>query len=143
MQLLSDRMRWRNETHRNTRLFSPQLWTNYQIRCRGIHINRCLMTPEPVQTTLNCQKVVHHELDCILIFQEPQSDNWDVSWSKALFIGASHTEIVAFKISSMVNANQSEKFWRVVWADRTKTIQTDLSGQSKTDKCISAVFKCS
>lgn len=79
----------------------------------------------------------------ILIFHEPQSDNWGVSWSKALFIGASHTEIVAFKISSMVNANQSEQFWRAVWADRTKTIQTDLSGQSKTDKCISAVFKYS
>lgn len=24
------------------------------------------MTPEPVQTTLNCQTVVHHELDGVL-----------------------------------------------------------------------------
>lgn len=51
--------------------------------------------------------------------------------------------MVAFKISSMVNANQSEQFWRALWADRTKTIQTDLSGQRKTDKCISTVFKWS
>lgn len=70
------------------------------------------MTPEPAQMTLNCQTIVHHELDGILS-QSSMSHSQIIEMSanqKTLFIGASHTKIVVFKISSMLNANQSKQF---------------------------------
>lgn len=68
-------------TQEQTRLFPAQLWTNYQIYCRGIHISRCLMTPEPVTDDFELSGCSSSWTRChlISIFHEPQSENWDVS----------------------------------------------------------------